>query len=686
MKAAALLTAFTALTLASQASAQSNTPLGAGFFVDPMVVVGEDENRIGLNELTVETPTLENLGFEWAIDGDANRNAVVAVAYRVRGETEWRTGMDLIRLRHEDVSSRNFGPAFSYVAPNMFAGSVLDLTPDTEYEVRFTATDPDGVVGVAERTVRVRTRPEPMPATDGRTFHVYPEDWTGPKQEPAYLGLLGAYNMRPLGGDYFNASRPRVRPGDVILVHAGVYRERRFDYAHELISNLGTCCGTLNGTYFLTAKGTTERPIVIKAAGDGEVIFDGAGVHNLFNVMAADYHYFEGITVRNTDVAFEAGLQRIAGSRGLTIKNSVFYDVGVGIHTDYGGSRDFYIADNRFTGRHYSDAMFGWPGGGQGMLSEYAIKVYGPGHVITHNEVRNFHDGIDHATYGDPEGWPDTPFEWRPSSIDITNNLISNMHDNCIEADGSMQNMRVMRNVCINSFLSGFSMQPLLGGPVYFIRNVMINAGGSAIKFSEGPAGGVFYNNTFTAPFAVTESGQNLRLANNLFLQDRLTRPTMRVNTLTDHDASDHNGFYRRPGGDGFYWISPEFGAPYGSPQITRQYDSLEAYQAGTGRDTHSLMIDYSVFRNVALDPDRPSTTLIDLRDFDFRLRRGAAAIDRGMVIPNVTDGYNGRAPDLGAIEFDDSGFVYGPRTPAPATPPPPVPATAEALASAPPA
>lgn len=73
------------------------------------------------------------------------------------------------------------------------------------------------------------------------------------------------------------------------------------------------------------------------------------------------------------------------------------------------------------------------------------------------------------------------------------------MHDNCIEADGSMHNMRVMRNVCINSFLSGFSMQPLLDGPVYFIRNVAINGGGSAVKFSEAPAGGVFYNNTFTA-------------------------------------------------------------------------------------------------------------------------------------------------------------------------------------------
>ena len=50
-----------------------------------------------------------------------------------------------------------------------------------------------------------------------------------------------------------------------------------------------------HGTYYLTAKGTPEKPIVIKSAGDGKVIFDGNGNFNLFNVIAADYHYFEGL-------------------------------------------------------------------------------------------------------------------------------------------------------------------------------------------------------------------------------------------------------------------------------------------------------------------------------------------------------------------------------------------------------
>ena len=35
----------------------------------------------------VEHPTLLNLGFEWAIEGDANRNATVEVRYRKAGTT-----------------------------------------------------------------------------------------------------------------------------------------------------------------------------------------------------------------------------------------------------------------------------------------------------------------------------------------------------------------------------------------------------------------------------------------------------------------------------------------------------------------------------------------------------------------------------------------------------------------------
>ncbi|MEZ5361787.1 MAG: hypothetical protein R2748_05420 [Bryobacterales bacterium] len=48
-----------------------------------------------------------------------------------------------------------------------------------------------------------------------------------------------------------------------------------------------------HGYWSLSLKGTAEKPITIKAAGDGEAIFDGGGNHKLFDVMATEHHIFE---------------------------------------------------------------------------------------------------------------------------------------------------------------------------------------------------------------------------------------------------------------------------------------------------------------------------------------------------------------------------------------------------------
>ena len=42
--------------------------------------------------------------------------------------------------------------------------------------------------------------------------------------------------------------------------------------------------------------------------------FDGEGNYRLFDVMAADHHYFEGLTIVNTEIAF---LRRAQTSAGL---------------------------------------------------------------------------------------------------------------------------------------------------------------------------------------------------------------------------------------------------------------------------------------------------------------------------------------------------------------------------------
>jgi hypothetical protein len=125
------------------------------------------------------------------------------------------------------------GASYHYVAPNMFAGSVFGLDPDTSYDIRLRLSDPDGPGGgqPVERILTARTRPVPRPATGGAVYHVYPRDYSGVKLEPNFNSLMAAYNTGANGADWVNSFQPRVKPGDIILVHAGTYREDRRRYA-----------------------------------------------------------------------------------------------------------------------------------------------------------------------------------------------------------------------------------------------------------------------------------------------------------------------------------------------------------------------------------------------------------------------------------------------------------------------
>lgn len=657
-------------------------------------------NQVTPGELIVEHPTLINLGFEWMIDGDANRNASVDVTFRKQGDSAWRKAMPLLRLQNEQTYSAN---TWNLVAPNAFMGSILDLEPDTAYEVRMTMTDPDGIGdrgsgnanrGNATRTVTVRTRAEPKPFGDGlpaealakaggKTYHVYPVKWQGKKIEPAFEGIMCAYNYYCGAGDTAPGGRPRMKPGDTILVHAGTYAYHWEFYANQTTVNATT---TFEGTYYLTADGTREKPIVIKAAGDGEVILDGRDNFNLINVKAGDYHYFEGITFRNTKIAIWAGTQFIAGSKGLTVKNCRFEDVGMGIFTNSSVSSDFYIADSVFLGRNDPKHLTGWNGQfwqqfenveGQEfppvMKSYTGIRLYGAGHVVAHNYVADFHDGIDTDFYGMPDGShaiegpsypPKEMWHLRPTAIDIYNNYITNAHDNSIEMDGSMHNIRVMRNMLINSASHPMSTQPSGGGPVYFIRNIVFHAPGGATRLTQGSPGVLFYNNTVLTE-ASGAMAANLHWRNNLILGSNALATMFSMNTNTAYSSSDYNGF--RAGT--FAWNTPPGGAARidaaNAKLETHQYKTFAEYQQGSGQDAHSLLVDYDIFMKVPrLDAKDLATVqrVYKAEDLDFRLKPGSAAVDRGVELPTITDGFSGKAPDLGALEVGQKPIVYGPR------------------------
>ena len=620
------------------------------------------QNATQAGKFTVEHPTLLNLGFEWSISGDANRNATVGVSFRAVGETAWREALPLVRIGGENIYRRREN--LDYTVPDGFAGSILNLQPGTEYECRFEMKDPDGTSGQTSQMVKVKTRTEPQAYTGGRMLHVYMPDYKGERIEPSFTSVLQAYYGSGLG-DWSVVWERRAQAGDTILVHAGLYKPERNNYVDPMMA-------PFDGSMSLTLKGTAQKPITIKAAGDGEVIFDGDGNHRLFDVMASRYHIFEGLTFRNTDVAIFAGQKEVLGAVGLAVKNCRFEGVGFAVWTEFAGSSDFYIADNLILGREDRFRLIGWTGpmwasagnyGSHGLKSYYAIKVYGPGHVIAHNSIAYFHDAIGISTYGTPEKDP----ELQASSIDIYNNDMHMSNDDFIETDGGVHNVRVFQNRGVNAAQGGYSSQPVFGGPIYFYRNLLYNVpSGVAFKFSAKPAGLFVYHNTIIGEHVIRDPSSNMHYRNNLFLgRDTVDRGIMAWANATDAYSSDYNFFRPKKGVAAQYlWLGPKQGQRIyePKPEDWKSFRTLADFKAATGQEAHGIEVDFDIFERMV--PSNPADRhgVYHAMDLNFRLKPGSKAVDAGVVIPTVNDGFAGRAHDLGAIEVGKPEQKYGAR------------------------
>jgi hypothetical protein len=527
--------------------------------------------------------------------------------------------------------------------------------------------DPDGVRAKAERTMTLQTRGEPRAWSGGRIRHVYPKDWKGPKQEPAYDGLLHAYYDFKRFADWNLTGMDPVRPGDILLMHAGIYKANFHDYRdyHGV---------TFFGTYELAISGTAERPIVIRAAGDGEVIFDGNGAHRLFDVSRADYHIFQGLTFRNTDVAIHAGSKNMPGPSGLAVMRCRFEDIGIGIQNEFAGSKNFYIADNVFIGRHDRTKLVRTEPGADGrlfqnVLSYYAVKLAGQGHVIAHNRAAYFFDGFDVSTYGRPDN------DGKSAAIDMYGNDVLGVSDNCFEADGGVHNIRLLGNRCVSSAQQPYTFQPTLGGPAYLIRNVSYHTPLSeSVKWwGMRGAGVLVYHNTFTSvPTRHDQSASNVHFRNNIFLtQTGTPLPVIAVKTHTSYTSYDYNGYRlaKTPGAP-FIWHGPQPGVlrDYDLRHIPLEFLTFEEFQKGTSQEAHGMLVDYSDFldlsepSNAALPGPGLAFSMRTAEGLDFRLKPASKAVDAGVRLPNVNDDFTGRAPDLGAVESGRPAPTYGPR------------------------
>ncbi len=230
-----------------------------------------------------------------------------------------------------------------------------------------------------------------------------------------------------------------------------------------------------SGTHdtLFTHDGTQDKPVVYRCS-SGKAIFTHIDLKN------REWVFVEGLTVINFDHK-GIGIQ-FNGARNCVIRNCEV-DAVYGIVSYKPGAENCYISDNIVTG---TSAWTNVAMGAHGANIGEGIQLTGPGNVICYNRVTGFRDCI--STMEDTRANNQT-------CIDIYNNDVFRGPDDGIEADFCFSNCRIFRNRITNCYV-GLSSQPGLGGPTYFIRNVMYNVVHAAFKLKRFSRGDVVLHNT----------------------------------------------------------------------------------------------------------------------------------------------------------------------------------------------
>jgi MYXO-CTERM domain-containing protein len=413
----------------------------------------------------------------------------------------------------------------------------------------------------------------------------------------------------------FSTTLAGAAPGDILLMAAGNYP-----------------------AFTVSRSGTEGQPIVLRGTS-----VDGVVIQGRVTMDDQNYVYLENVTVQ--------GEVRMHGASNMVVRGCHIQSTGEGIDFEIGNAvpRNNYIVDNDVVGAAvWVDSQLSSDGfnGGEG------IQFTGSGHVVCFNHVKGFRDDISLMEYDEA---------YEQVSIDICNNDIEEATDDAVEADSAMGNVRVVRNRVRNCF-DGMSSQPDLGGPTYYIQNTMYNVLYSPFKFHNGTVGDVVLHNTvvkcgdaFGCYAGATWSRAFFR--NNLFIggigggtYGGYGNGSGNVLDLADADATcsfDYDGL----GSIGTNTFAGKIGAT--------RFTSLATLKANT-TEVHAVQVDMSVFADAVPFPSNPypPKPVVDLQ-----LAAGGAAIDKGVVIVGLNDGFSGAAPDLGAYELGATSPVYGPRT-----------------------
>lgn len=392
----------------------------------------------------------------------------------------------------------------------------------------------------------------------------------------------------------------QAEPGDVITLGRGRYK----------------------GPLRMERSGTSADPIVVKGRGREETFIESPGEE--YGVRIAGSHvHLEDMTIRSSIWGVA-----VTNASDVVIRRTHIQNVSYGINGRAGVNRNLYICDNRLEGNGVA-----WPDTSGHTWNYEGIVVTGTGHVICHNTLAGFGDALG---LSQPDMIPNR-------AIDFYGNDVLWGGDDGIELDYSERNVRAFRNRFGNVAM-GMSFQPVWGGPVYAVRNVIYNTAIAPYKLNQEPSGFfILHNTSIRAGWAWLQYGHSV---SNFSFHNNLTIGTDKAVYLIPYlqlAGIDYNGW-----------------SPEGEFKFDYSWAGFHALSRESPYERHGRLLTTPVFRTAIAVP--PKFEWFMPPPPPLMLHAGSNAVDAGLRLPNINDDYTGARPDMGVLERDRDTPWYGVR------------------------
>jgi hypothetical protein len=480
-----------------------------------------------------------------------------------------------------------------------------------------------------------RVRPELLSDEDPTPFTV-PRQFAGSifNLQPDTEYEISLAIQDPDGGNTTRTATARTRP--VPLANPVTPRAIAVTTYAQLTTALSNAApgdvitlanGTYTGAISISRSGTATNPIFIRGASRDGVIVNASGAAAGVQVVGS-YVTVEDLTIQGSTWGMYLNSQSNTSSN-VVARRLKITNVSYGIQAKFGTKRDYYICDNLVEGKEVQ-----WPETDSTVWNFEGIVVTGSGHVVCHNTLSGFGDslGMHH----------DTAVPNRAN--DFYGNDVLWTGDNGIELDFGERNIRAFRNRFTNGGNHSISFQPAYGGPVYAIRNVMYNSAVAPFKFNNEPTGMLVLHNTALRP-GIAWAQYGARADNFVFRNNILigTGQPADITTTFSLESIDYNGW--RPDGS-FSFVSGSW-SNFASLKTNSPYEN-------NGRLLTSMPFAAAV--------TIPASYTTEVNPPDVALSAGSNAVDGGLRLPNINDGFAGANPDLGALELGATPPHYGVR------------------------